>query len=172
MQTPLIKVTELLTGWKNGRFGFVSTNVPFRIANVQYNVKQGPTPGAIAVPANGTGGLVTQWQIANTVDRRLFDKKNELAKEMKGYLKWTTRSSLASGTVDLAKYIQPGDTGKAVIAKIVIHAEKEQVKKISFGFSDFVTVYFNYKALYVERLPVFGNHWFFRCIVSSPEKRR
>jgi hypothetical protein len=148
MQTPLIKVTELLTGWKNGRFGFVSTNVPFRIANVQYNVKQGPTPGAIAVPANGTGGLVTQWQIANTVDRRLFDKKNELAKEMKGYLKWTTRSSLASGTVDLAKYIQPGDTGKAVIAKIVIHAEKEQVKKISFGFSDFVTVYFNDKALY------------------------
>lgn len=148
MQSPVIKVTELLTGWKSGRFGFLSGGIPFRIANVQYSIKQGSAPAAIPVPDNGTGGLVTQWQIANTVDRRLFDNKHELAKEIKTKLTWTLHTSIASGTIDLAKYIQPGDTGKAVIAKIIIHADKAQVKKLSFGFSDFVTVYFNDKALY------------------------
>jgi hypothetical protein len=148
MQTPLIKVTELLNGWKSGRFGFVSGGVPFRIANVQYEIKQGSAPAAIPVPANGIGGLVTQWQIASPIDRRLFDKNYELTKEIKDKLKWTTQTSWASGTIDLAKYIQPGDTGKAIIAKLIIHSEKEQVKKISFGFSDFVTVYFNDKALF------------------------
>jgi len=148
MQTPLIKVSQLLNGWKSGRFGFVSGGIPFRVANVQYSVKEGSAPAAIPVPANGSGGLVTQWQIANPIDRRLFDKTYQLTKEIKDKLKWTTQTSWASGTVDLAKYIQPGDTGKAIIAKIVIHAEKEQVRKISFGFSDFVTVYLNDKALY------------------------
>lgn len=148
MQTPVIKVTELLNGWKSGRFGFIAGGIPLRVANVQYSIKQGTAPAAIPVPANGTGGLITQWQIANTIDRNLFDKKNELPKEIKGKLKWTTQISQASGTMDLAKYIQPGDTGKAVIAKLVINSDKDQVKKISFGFSDFVTVYFNDKALY------------------------
>ena len=151
MQTPLIRVTELLNGWKSGKFGFISEGVTFRVSNVQYTVKQGAAPAAIPVPANGTEGLVTQWQIANPIDRRIFDKNNELTKDIKEKLKWNTHTSIASGTIDLGKYIQPGDTGKAIIAKIVIHSEKEQVKRISFGFSDFVTVYLNDKALFSGR---------------------
>ncbi|HJS53213.1 MAG TPA: hypothetical protein VJ765_01680 [Chitinophagaceae bacterium] len=148
MQTPLIRVAELLTGWKGGKFGFTSDGVLFRVANVRYAVKQGSVPEAIAVPVNGAGGVITQWQVANPIDRRLFEKKYELTKEIKDKLKWTRQTSQASGTVNLGKYIQPRDTGKAIIAKAIIHSETEQVKRISFGFSDYVTVYLNDKAVY------------------------
>lgn len=148
MQTPLIRVGELLTGWKNGKFGFTSEGPPFRVANVQYEIKQGAAPAAIQVPANGTGGLITQWQIANPIDRHLFEKKYQLTKEIKEKLKWSMQTSQASGTINLGKYIQPRDTGKAIIAKTIIHSETEQVKRIFFGFSDYVTVYLNDKALY------------------------
>ena len=148
MRTPLIKVTELLAGWKSGKFGFVSENFPLRIANVQYSVRQSSAPQAIPVPATGTGGLITQWQVANPIDRRLFEKKYVLSKDIKEKLKWTSYASQASGTINLAKYIQPGDTAKAMIARVVIRSETEQVKKLSFGFSDYVTVYLNDQALY------------------------
>lgn len=148
MQSPLMRVGELLTGWKSGKIGFTSGGVPFRIANVQYSIKQGAAPAAIPVPANGAGGLITQWQIANPIDRRLFEKNYQLTSEIKEKLRWFTQTSQSSGTINLAKYIQPMDTGKAIIAKTIIHSETEQVKKIFFGFSDYVTVYFNDKALY------------------------
>ena len=148
MQTPLIRVGELLTGWKSGKFGFTSTGVPFRLANVQYAIKQGAAPATIPVASNGIGGIITQWQIANPIDRRLFEKNYQLTKEIKERLKWSTQRSQSSGTIDLGKYIQPRDTGKAIIAKTIIHSETEQLKKIFFGFSDYVAVYLNDKALY------------------------
>ena len=148
MQTPLMRVAELLMGWKGGKFGFTSAGVPLRVANVQYAIRQVAAPAAIQVPANGSGGMVTQWQIANPIDRRLFDQNYQLTKEIKEKLKWSTQTSQSSGTINLGKYIQPMDTGKAIIAKTIIHSEKDQVKKIAFGFSDYVTVYLNDKAIY------------------------
>src|SRR5688572_27161880 len=46
MQTPSIKVTELLNGWKEGKIGLISGGSPLRVANVQYTIKQGSAPAA------------------------------------------------------------------------------------------------------------------------------
>ncbi len=35
-----------------------------------------------------------------------------------------------------------------MVARITIHSETEQVKRLYFGFSDYVTVFFNDKAMY------------------------
>src|SRR4030095_1608088 len=72
--TLVIKVAELLTGWKSGKIGIASEGVPLRVANVQYTIKQGSSPIPISIPANGTGGIVTQWQVSNAVNRILFEK--------------------------------------------------------------------------------------------------
>jgi len=148
MQTPLIKVAELLNGWKSGKFGFVSEGLPLRVANVQYTVKQGSSPAAIAVPANGTGGVVTQWQVSNVANRKMFEKLQQLTPDTKKNFTWTTHTSEPSGTINLSRFVKLSDTTNAVIAKLTIESSKEQVKELSFGFSDFVTVYLNDKALY------------------------
>jgi hypothetical protein len=148
MQTPLIKVAELKLGWKGGNIALVSGGLPTRFANLQYTVKQGNAPAAIAVPANGTDGLITRYQVSNQLNRNIIEQKLQLTPDIKSKLKWTTQSSESSGTINLAKFTQVSDTGKLMIARVVIRSEEDQVKPISFGFSDFVLVYLNDKAIY------------------------
>ena len=55
----------------------------------------------------------------------------------------------AEGTINLAKFSKAGDTTRAMVARVVIESGKDQVKALSFGFSDYVIVYLNDKALYM-----------------------
>jgi len=148
MQTPLIKVTELLNGWKKGKLGLVSGGAPVRIANVQYTVREGSAPSPLPVPTNGTDGVITQWQVSNVVNRSLFEKKYQLTPEMKEKFTWAIQRSEPSGTINLSRFGKLTETGNSMVAKVVIQSESEQVKTLSFGFSDFVIVYLNDKALY------------------------
>ena len=148
MQTPLIRVAELLNGWKTGKFGFVSEGLPVRVANVQYTIRQGSAPTPIPVPANGTGGVVMQWQVSNVANRKMFEQLPQLTSGTKKKFTWSTQTSEASGTINLSRFVKLSDTTNAVIAKLTIESSKEQMKELSFGFSDFVTVYLNDKALY------------------------
>lgn len=148
MQQPLIKVAELKHGWKGGMIGLISGGAPVHFANFRYTSKKADNPTAIPVPSTGTGGIITQWQVSNVADNNVFEKKYQLTRELKAKFKWTTRNSEPSGTINLAKFIQPTDTAKTIVAKVVIQSESDQVKELSFGFSDYVLIYLNDKALY------------------------
>jgi len=151
MQTPLIKVTELKRGWTSGGIALLGANFPVRFSNLQYSVKQVAQPAAIPVPANGTDGLITQYQVSNQLDTKLFADKLQLGNDIKSKLQWTTRSTESSGTINLAKFSKAGDSARTMIARVIIESETDQLKPISFGFSDFVVVYLNDKALYVGK---------------------
>ncbi len=146
--TPVVKVKELLTGWKTGKIAIGINGAPLHIDNVQYTIKQNEPPVPIPVPANGTEGIITQWQLSNTINRSLFEKQHELTTAIKKKLSWTTQNSEPSGTLNLAKFSQRTDTSNTIVAKLVFNSASEQVKELSFGFSDYVTVYLNGKALY------------------------
>ena len=146
--TTVIKVKELLTGWKAGKIAVIAEGAPLRVANVQYTIRQGSEPTPLAVPANGAGGVVTKWQVSNTVTRRLFENQYQLTPAMKNKLTWTAQTSEPSGTINLARFAVWADSTNTMIAKLIIESASDQVKGLSFGFSDFVTVYLNDKALY------------------------
>jgi hypothetical protein len=148
MQTPFIKVTELKRGWTSGSIALRAGNFPVRFANLQYSVKQGSQPAAIPVPANGTDGLITKYQVSNQMDIKLFAQALQFPAAVKSKLQWTTQSTESSGTINLAKFSKAGDSTRAMVARVVIESDKEQVKALSFGFSDHVIVYLNDKALY------------------------
>jgi hypothetical protein len=141
-------VKELLTGWKEGRIAVVAEGAPLRVANVQYTIKQGSAPTPTPIPANGTAGVVTKWEVSNVATRRLFEKQYQLTPEIKAKLTWTSQSSEPSGTINLARFGQWTDTANTMVAKMTIESTTDQVKELSFGFSDFVTVYLNDKAMY------------------------
>lgn len=152
MQTPFIKVTELKRGWTSGSIALFVANFPVKFANLQYSVKQGGTqPAAIPVPANGTDGLITKYQVSNQLDTKLFADKLQLGNDIKSKLQWTTLSTESSGTINLAKFSKASDSTRTMIARVVIESETEQLKPISFGFSEYVIVYLNDRALYVGR---------------------
>ncbi|WP_205509819.1 hypothetical protein [Longitalea arenae] len=115
---------------------------------MQYTIKTPVTQAAVPVPANGTDGLITQWQVSNQVNQQLFTNSMQLTPDIKSKLSWQTQNSEPSGTINLAKFTQPKDTNKVMVAKVVIESATDQVKTISFGFSDHVLVYLNDRALY------------------------
>jgi len=147
--TPVIKVKELLTGWKTGKIAIGTGGAPLRVANVQYTIKQEFAPAPMPIPANGEGGVVTRWQISNLVHSNLFEKAYHLTPEIKNKLTWTTQTTEPSGTINLARFGgNPNDTGRTMVARLLIESALNQVKELSFGFSDYVTVYLNDKVLY------------------------
>jgi hypothetical protein len=148
MQTPLIKVAELKREWKGGNFALVSGGASVYYANLQYTPKQAATPVRMPVPLNGTDGMVTQWQVSKAVNRRLFDKKYQVTREVKQSLTWANRQSEPSGTINLAKFSQPKDTNRTMVARIIIESASDQIKTVLFGFSDYVTVFLNDKAIF------------------------
>jgi len=148
MENPIIKVKELLNGWKGGTFGLTSGGVPLRIANVQYSIEQGSAPAAIPVPANGTDGLITHWQVSNVIRRSLFEKAYQLTPAIKQELKWTSSNSEPSGIINLSRFGPVSQAANTMVAKVVIESNTDQVKVLNFGFSDLALVYLNDKALY------------------------
>lgn len=145
----VIKVKELLTGWKSGKIAIGTSGGPLHVANVQYSISQDPPPSLIPVSKNGEEGLVTHWQVSNMVHRDLFEKKYQLSPEIKSKLNWTMQTSESSGTINLARLGgTPTDKGRTMVAKLLIESASDQVKEMSFGFSDYITVYLNDKALY------------------------
>jgi hypothetical protein len=151
MQKPLIKVTELKREPKAGTIGLTGGGIPARFANVQYSIRQPVTQAALPVPANGTDGLITKWQVSNQVNGKLFRKDKQLTPAVKSALTFTTQTSEPSGTINLSKFTQPKDSGNVMVAKLIIESDVEQVKALSFGFSDYVVVFLNDKALYIGK---------------------
>ncbi|HEX4849571.1 MAG TPA: family 16 glycoside hydrolase, partial [Puia sp.] len=146
--TAVIKVKELLAGYKPGRIGIISEGANLRVANIQYTNRQGSTPTSIPVPPNGSAGLITQWQISNAVNRKLFDGKFELTPELKKNFGWTRQTSEPSGTINFARFGKWSETTNLMAAKLTIESAVDQVKAIAFGFSDYVSVYLNDKIIY------------------------
>ncbi len=125
--TPVIKVKELLTGWKTGKIAIGTDGAPLRIANVQYTVKQQSAPSPPSV----------------------FEKVYYVTTEIKKKLTWTTQTTEPSGTINLARFGgNPNDTGRTIVTRLLIESASDQVKELSFGFSDYIKVYLNDKALY------------------------
>jgi hypothetical protein len=161
MQTPLIKVIELKRDPKAGTIALNGGGIPTRFANLQYTIKTPVAQAALPVPANGTDGLITKWQVSNQADQKLFADTKLLTPDVKSKFTWTTQSSEPSGTLNLAKFTQPKDTGKVMVAKLIIESDMEQVKAISFGFSDYLLLYLNDNALYFGSDPFMSRDYRF-----------
>lgn len=150
MEKPLINVPELKRDWKAGKIGFsggaVEAGVHF--ANLKYTPATGPKPVPATVPVNGSGGLVTQYQVSNGVNGKLFNDKYTITPDIKKALSWNSYPTEASGVINISKYTKLNENSNTVVAKVTIESATEQLKLVQFGFSEYVIVYLNDKALF------------------------
>ncbi len=88
------------------------------------------------------------WLVLKTFDGKSLKNINILTGEEKNNLDYSELKADSTGIVNLAK-LQGISKGKdTVFAKIIINSEKNQIKKLDFGFSDRVKVFVNDKAVY------------------------
>jgi len=151
MQSPLIRVTELKQDPRPGKIGLVSGGLPVHFADFRYTPKTPALFSRQPIPENGKDGLITRWQVGNGGSRKMFEKRSVIPPDMEKKLKWSTQSTEPSGTINLSKHMQAADSGKTIVARIVIQSANDQLKPLSFGFSDYVTIFLNDRALFSGR---------------------
>lgn len=92
-------------------------------------------------------GTIEKWSVSNAFDEKLISNIGNL-KELSVKPEYKVFGVEQTGTLNISSTADLGEGTNAVLAKLVIDSEKDQLKKIQFGFSDRVKVFVNNVALY------------------------
>lgn len=150
METPALVVRELKRETREGRVGLSAGNfAPAYFSNFTVTPMSSPTMKGKPTQAPATPpGTITSWLVSDAFDGRNLEGKYQLAPADRERLTWKRLAAEQNGTANLARLQGVAEGRDTVFARLVIRSEREQVKKIRFGFSDRVRVYFNDRLLY------------------------
>lgn len=150
MNAPALFVSELKREVKQGRVGLSAgnfaagyySNFSFTpMSNVQLKGK----PKAAETASAGT---VMSWMVSGLINGKSLEGKYQLTALDKEKLTWKRLDSESTGICNLARLQGVSEDRDTVFARLLIQSDREQVKKMRFGFSDAVKVYFNDRLLY------------------------
>lgn len=123
--------------------------VPARYANFSYIATNNVTLQNKPKPAQPLpAGVFTSWQISTPFDETELAGKTTLDEVKIPALSWHIFAADERGIADLGMLAAPKNGANTMLAKITMHSDKAEVKKLSFGFSDRVRVFCNGKLLY------------------------
>ncbi len=95
-----------------------------------------------------TEETVSEWLVSSPFDGQTLNGVLQLSSEHESISDWDWLSSEAAGITNLAKLHGLEEDKNTVFAKLQINADKEQLKGLSFGYSDTVAVYVNGRLFY------------------------
>ncbi len=149
MEKPLIYVPQLKRDIVSGGFGFKTGRNPVRIANVQVehtdNAHLHHAPKVFPVADKGT---IMQWMVSNTIAPNEIIQNTSWKPEELPVSNWKVLESEYNGMANLASVADRTPEKNAVLAKVIIHSERDQVKQFEFGYSDIVHLYCNGQLLF------------------------
>ena len=153
MKKPAL-VVDLKRDVKSGTVGLEADGSPvFKLAGGYFanfdftpmdKVSLKSKPLKVLTPKNS----VLEWEISSTFSQKKLNAKFELDSSLTDNLKWSNLKTDNRGLANFASLHKKTREKNTLFAKIKINSNKEQVKKIDFGFSDRVKVYFNKKLLF------------------------
>jgi DNA-binding beta-propeller fold protein YncE len=107
-------------------------------------------------------GIITEWYLSQSFKIGEIDRENYPDEQELGEIEWQKVKSDRSGLVDIARYVKRiGREPDCILARSIIHSEKEEAKKLIFGYSDAIHVFlsgrflFSGSSAYRERDPSF-----------------
>jgi len=93
-------------------------------------------------------GTVMTWEVSGTFAEDSLDNKFLLSTTDKAPLKWKKLVCESTGLANFSKITKLKPGKNTVFARITIDSEKQQIKKLKFGFSDRIKIYLNDRLLY------------------------
>ena len=150
MATPALFIPELKHETASGRVGLnVSNFAPAYFSNFSFTAMNNPPLKGKALPPEPTpAGTVMSWMVSNAFDGKSLEKKYQLTPADKRNLTWTRLPSESTGLTNLARVQGPQPNKNTAYARLTIQSDRDQIKKLRFGFSDDVKAYFNDKLIY------------------------
>jgi hypothetical protein len=150
MTTPALFVQELKREVKRGRVGLSASNfAPAYFSNFSYQAMSNvQLKGKAKEVETAPAGTVKSWMVSGVIEGKSLEGKYRLTQAERGKLSWRKLDCESTGLCNLARLGGVNEERNTVFARLVIQSEREQVKKIRFGYSDAVKVYFNDRLLY------------------------
>ena len=150
MEKPALFVNEMKREIKSGRVGLnVSNFAPAYYSNFSFTPMNRPAlKGVAKAPAPTPAGTVMSWAISSLIEGKSLEKKYQLMPSDKQGLSWKKIGCENTGLANIATVQGMDGEKNTAFARLIIQSDKEQVKKVKFGFSDGVKVYFNDRLLY------------------------
>ena len=103
--------------------------------------------GAKDLPAT-EAGFITSWQVSSAFEETNLAGVTKLGgKDLKN-LTWNYLETEFTGTLNVARLALKDGKKNTVLVKRKINSDKNQIKRIDFGFSDKVSAYVNNNLIY------------------------
>jgi len=150
MEKPALIIHEMKREIKSGKVGLMCSNfAPAYFSNFQFTSMNNPAlKGQAKQLESAPEGTITGWLVSNPFHEKILIENFRLMKADKIALTWTRLSSEQSGITNLAKVHKIEQGKNTVFAKVIIISDREQFKKLKFGYSDRIKAYFNDRLIY------------------------
>jgi len=149
---PQLTVTGLKRPWAAGRAGLWGRFGAASFSNFKVNVKVGPAPvtGSVATAP----GVVTHWALSPA-----FATASVPGDRVPESINWEAVESEPTGTLNIGRYrtLLPlrqgsnGDGRSTVFAKAILRLSESRPVKLTFGYSDDVTIFLDGVPLFAGR---------------------
>lgn len=150
MERPALFVSELKRPVASGGVGIKASNLaPARFANFRVTRQSSPPlQGTPQAPIATPPGTITSWAVSSLVNEADLGDRPYLSKTDKTGLTWTSLAAEPTGLMNLARVQGIDGESNTAFARVTITSEREQIKRLNFGFSDRARVYLNDRLLY------------------------
>ncbi len=148
-EEPVLAIHEMKHEVRAGMVGLsVSNFAPAHFSRFSFQQLESPAlasppPPAVAAPA----GTVEAWSVSSAFAEAGLEGRTVLGERDK-QVTWQTLWAEGTGITNLARITARSREANTVFARVVVHAEREGIRKVRFGYSDRVKVYFNDRLIY------------------------
>ncbi|MBP7866704.1 MAG: hypothetical protein KA419_12230 [Acidobacteria bacterium] len=99
-------------------------------------------------PADPPPGVVRSWQLSRSFPFLEVDMEKNPGEQGLGDPAWQDVTAEPDGLVDVARYRPRSGAPDVVLARTVLRAEADEVRKLNLGYSDAVSVFLNGRILF------------------------
>lgn len=99
-------------------------------------------------PLDTIPGIVRDWKVSKPYRAATIDLEIVPDAQSLGDLGWKQLSSDLGGLVDVSRLYPRGGEPDVVFARSVLKADRDEIRKMDFGYSDVVTIFLNGRPVY------------------------
>lgn len=151
MDQPLFRAAELKHSSETGKIGF-RANGPeggAYFANLKYQSTEEISFKSPAIQQEKLSTeTITNWSVSSTFEGKELEKVNTLKQLDVKLTDWQELKPENSGTINISRLRQRSQEVNTVFTKCIIESDKDQIKQMTFGYSDAIWVFCNDQLLY------------------------
>lgn len=148
-EEPILHVDDLLRDQAEGGVELWTNITTAQFANLKIERNGTIETVGVAVPHPPLRqGVIRKWSVSEAVSSEETAGSLELDEGLQNRLEWGSVNIESNGVANLARVARGARDKNVALAKFVIDADSDIVKRMEFGFSDKTKVYLNGALLY------------------------